>query len=243
MGHGKVIDRPISVVSSDRQALVAMFAIHAVPEPRALDVTANEGRMWRGVPVVPHRMDINPTLKERGLIDTIADFRNTPFPDRSFDVIVFDPPHICDAGENGVVGGADQWGDRFGTSNEDVQGYVSVSHLFEPFLVEAKRLLLPDTGVVFAKISDQTHSAEYQWQHCDLKDAALRVGMTPCDLFVVVQLNRGGLNDPRWKHIYHARKVHSFWMVIRNGENACCAPCAPRVERYVSGPLFAEEVA
>ena len=32
--------------------------------------------------------------------DIIADFRNIPFPDESFHLVVFDPPHLIQAGEN-----------------------------------------------------------------------------------------------------------------------------------------------
>ncbi len=32
--------------------------------------------------------------------DIIADFRNLPFPDKSFKLVVFDPPHIISKGEN-----------------------------------------------------------------------------------------------------------------------------------------------
>lgn len=38
-------------------------------------------------------LDINP--------DVIADFRNLPFPDKSFEMVIFDPPHLVRAGENG----------------------------------------------------------------------------------------------------------------------------------------------
>lgn len=38
-------------------------------------------------------LDINP--------DVIADFRSLPFPDKSFEMVIFDPPHLVRAGENG----------------------------------------------------------------------------------------------------------------------------------------------
>ncbi|MEK8099140.1 class I SAM-dependent methyltransferase [Morganella morganii] len=38
-------------------------------------------------------LDINP--------DVIADFRNLPFLDKSFEMVIFDPPHLVRAGENG----------------------------------------------------------------------------------------------------------------------------------------------
>jgi len=32
--------------------------------------------------------------------DIVADFRNIPFPDNTFHLVVFDPPHLIQAGEN-----------------------------------------------------------------------------------------------------------------------------------------------
>lgn len=36
--------------------------------------------------------------------DLIADFREIPFPDESFRLVVFDPPHLCRAGESSWLG-------------------------------------------------------------------------------------------------------------------------------------------
>lgn len=33
--------------------------------------------------------------------DVVADFKNLPFQDKSFDLVVFDPPHLKSAGKNG----------------------------------------------------------------------------------------------------------------------------------------------
>lgn len=40
-----------------------------------------------------HTIDVNP--------DIIGDFRDMPFDDNEFDLVVFDPPHLIRAGENG----------------------------------------------------------------------------------------------------------------------------------------------
>lgn len=39
-----------------------------------------------------HIINVNP--------DVLADFRNMPFSDNEFDLVVFDPPHLIKAGEN-----------------------------------------------------------------------------------------------------------------------------------------------
>lgn len=35
--------------------------------------------------------------------DIVADFRNMPFPDNEFDLVVFDPPHLKYAGPNSIM--------------------------------------------------------------------------------------------------------------------------------------------
>lgn len=74
----------------DKQVLDVLIDLHAVKSPRILDVTFNRGVMWKGSGYVPTRMDIDPRFE----IDVVADFRTIPFEDESWDVIVFDPPHL-----------------------------------------------------------------------------------------------------------------------------------------------------
>ena len=49
---------------------------------RQLDTTLSDGRT----------LNINP--------DVVADFRNMPFEDESFYMVIFDPPHLVNAGDN-----------------------------------------------------------------------------------------------------------------------------------------------
>lgn len=208
------------MVGRDQDALTALLSLHACPEPRILDVTHNRGRMWQGLPYTPHRLDRDPELHAQGFTDTVADFRQLPFGPWSWDVLVFDPPHISEAGHTGLVGGkaGANWSDRYGTLAEGFSG-ASVSGCFAPFLAEAARVLAPN-GVVLVKIADQVHRAAYQWQHVDLIMAARKAGFTACDLIVKVSRAQAGLIDPKWKHVWHVRQVHCFWIVLRNGK-AC----------------------
>lgn len=227
-----------SVAVTDQDALRTLLAIHAVPDARILDVTHNVGRIWRGLPYQVHRSDSDPHLHADGHTDTVADFRALPFDDGSWDVLVFDPPHITDAGD-GIVG-EEQWGGRFGTRGDGLRA-VSVDHLFEPFLLEARRVLARETGIVLAKIADQVHSGRYQFQHVALIEAARSLGFTACDLMLRLAYSRGGLVDPRWRRIYHVRGVHSYWLVLRNG-TSCMAPHAPSVVRSETANMFAGEL-
>ena len=80
------------LLGKDCEAILVLLELHApAVNPRILDCTYNEGKMWKGIiEHQPHRMDINPEFP----IDTVGDFTAMPFPNGSFDVIVFDPPHL-----------------------------------------------------------------------------------------------------------------------------------------------------
>ena len=56
------------------------------------DVVYMDNRELETVPCDGRTLNIKP--------DIVADFRNIPFPDNSFYLVVFDPPHLIRAGEN-----------------------------------------------------------------------------------------------------------------------------------------------
>ena len=66
------------------------------PPQRILDATVNKGRFWVGSsrPVVG--MDIDPRHEP----DVVGDCTDMPFADRSFDVVVYDPPHVPNQGRD-----------------------------------------------------------------------------------------------------------------------------------------------
>jgi hypothetical protein len=93
------------------------------------------------------------------------------FPPASFDVVVFDPPHVNDAGA-GIVGGA-SWATTYGTHADALRGASSIAPLFGPLLEAARAVLEPTTGVVLATIADQVHTGARQWQPFEFRLAAL----------------------------------------------------------------------
>jgi hypothetical protein len=207
-GNATVEARPVSVCESDQEALVTLIGIHAQPRPRIIDVTHNDGSMWVGTAFAPHRVDVDPVFKDMGLVDVTADCRDLPCDDETFDVLVFDPPHITDPGEDSIMG------QRYGR----LQG-PNISELFEPFLREARRVLAPN-GIILAKICDMVHGGQYQWQHVDLVIEAEEQGFTACDLMLRVSMQRAGL-DSGWNRVLHVRNVHAYWLVLRRGEDNC----------------------
>lgn len=219
--------RPLSVVGTDQEALQALLSLHACPEPRILDVTHNRGRMWARLPYKPHRSDRDPALFEEGFTDTVADFRALPFEAGSFDVIVFDPPHIDHAFGQNLSG---DWSERYGLHDEEYRDQgILIADLFQPFMAEAHRVLVPETGLVLAKIADSIHSQRSQWQHIDLIQAGKDHGLTACDLMIRVSWSRGSMIDPRWRRVCHVRTVHTYWLCFRNG-TLCVSPTAQQAD-------------
>jgi hypothetical protein len=204
--------RPLSVLrGEDNEALELLIPVHwRSSDPRILDATYNKGVMWKGTAYQPHRMDINAELT----LDTVADFMAMPFVAGSFDVIVFDPPHLPTASASANSSGIERA--QYGlTANGHGREGDNVAGMFEPFLLEAKRVLV-DGGIVLAKIADITHNHRYQWQQVDFVNAVRRVGMTPCDLLVKWPGSGGNLKSSKWVNVYHLRRCHSYWIVVRN---------------------------
>lgn len=74
-------------------------------------------------------IDVNP--------DIIADCRNTPFPDNTFDLIIFDPPHLRWVGENSWMG------HKYGRLPEEWRTF------FKDAMDELIRVLKPGGTLIF----------------------------------------------------------------------------------------------
>lgn len=196
-------DRPQSVQGTDQGALAALLSVHAAPSPRVLDCTYSRGSMWRGFkadPALGHQVCAD--LADIEGLDVRADFTALPFIPLSFDVIVFDPPHIADGGANGMMTR------RYGTAGAG----RAMRDWFGPFLTEACRVLQPG-GVVLAKIADGIHGGTYQWEHVAFLEAVRDVGMEAVDCVIRVRTNT--VNDPKWRRVLHMRRAHVYWIAAR----------------------------
>lgn len=204
--------RPKSVVlGRDRDVIPQLIDMHALSQPAILDVCHNKGVMWKGSTYRVITMDIDPQFGT----EYIADFRALPFPDDSFDVIAFDPPHLPAAAASENSSGI--YRRKYGlTGDGDYRQGDNVSPAFGPFLLEAKRVLR-ENGIVIAKIADLVHNHRYQWQHVDFVNAAIAVGLTPCDVIVKVDPVGSNLASSKWKHVRHFRRAHCYWLVVRKG--------------------------
>jgi Methylase involved in ubiquinone/menaquinone biosynthesis len=64
--------------------------------------------------------------------DVIGDFRHIPYPDNTFKLAVFDPPHLIRAGENSWM--AKKYGKLGGQWKDDInQGFDECMRVLQPF--------------------------------------------------------------------------------------------------------------
>ena len=81
----------------DSELIDKMLAFYPRRKPKdILDATVNGGRFWRGLKWHVIGMDIDPKHKP----DVVGDNTNMPFDNFSFDVVVYDPPHIPNQGKD-----------------------------------------------------------------------------------------------------------------------------------------------
>lgn len=81
--------------------------------------------------------------------DLVADFRNMPFPDCSFKMVVFDPPHLINAGDNSWLAA------KYGRLNR-ITWKQDLSMGFN----ECLRVLQPDGVLIFKWNEDQVNVAD-----------------------------------------------------------------------------------
>jgi SAM-dependent methyltransferase len=86
------------------------------------------------------KLEINP--------DVVADFRNMPFEDDSFYLVVFDPPHLLKAGENSWL--AKKYGKLDQSWRDDIAKGFS----------ECMRVLKPNGSLIFKWNEDQIKLSE-----------------------------------------------------------------------------------
>ncbi len=223
----------------DNQILPRLIALHAPPHSplKICDVTSNRGYMWQGTGYTPLRCDIDPDQHP----DIVADCRALPFAAGSFDVIVFDPPHVPRNTMHTLErGSSSEFARNYGIGTLPANDTHGVSKLFAPFLAEAARVLCRG-GIVLAKLADGVMWG-YQWHHVDFIQAARQApGLTPCDQHVKVRMSPGTPQPSNHPLQHHCRAAHSYWIVVRKGN--CDGPGLARPVSPMTLPMFDEDVA
>ncbi len=191
---GVVADRPSSIwEGNDRDFLqwAVPFYWREGGEPDVLDINYGRGLFWRGTPSPTVSLDHSTPANIR------ADNRYLPFQCGTFDIVVYDPPHMDD--NHGIT----------------LARYASGVPEIGTVLPEVSRVLRAG-GLLLSKITDAVHAQYSHWPHVELMAQSPCYGLVVCDL--IIKTRAAALIDPKWKNAYHARKRHCFWIVCRKGK-------------------------
>lgn len=163
------------------------------PDARtALDPTFGEGAFWKNGTHLD--LTAHDSLEERAP-NGVVDFRNLPYIDQQFDLVVFDPPHIADAGADSIMG------QRYGTYSSDELLRVIWTGTREAWRVARLGIIV--------KVTDGVHGQEYVEESAAVRMAAGR----PYD--IVYQTREASLPDPKWGEQLSAYNNGSTYLIFR----------------------------
>lgn len=188
----------------DNELLERMIPFYHSDNPSIIDCNWGGGRFWKNSKRKVFGCDIDEKLKPH----LVCNNKSLPFANSSFDVAIYDPPHLVVPSRNRYA--------EFGIGTVKVpQGVYTVSPDFQPFLIEGFRIL-KHNGIVLAKIQDVVNNHRSQWEHINFIRSAENVGFCACDM--IVKIRKGPMISPLWNKAHHARKRHVYWIVLRKGK-------------------------
>lgn len=169
---------------------------------RTLDPTYGFGTFWqRWRPATLIASDLDP-VKSPGLV---ADVRALPFPDRSFDAVVFDGPYKLNGTPTDAAGSDGRYGVH------EVTNWRDRMSLLVDGLVECARVL--GGGYLLVKCQDQVCSGKVRWQTDVLTDAAGICGLGKVDRLDLLSYRP----QPGGRSQVHARRNSSTLLVFKRG--------------------------
>jgi ubiquinone/menaquinone biosynthesis C-methylase UbiE len=186
--------------------------LYLKPGMKVADVTYGAGRFWKKA--TPNDLGIelfaSDLIPEEEFVEKY-DFTKLPYGDKTFDVVVFDPPYMHG---QGTGKGVKESISKVYKSNES--GSSSWSHkktlqLYAAGMREAARIVKPG-GMIFVKCQDEIESGKQQWTHVELLEIAASLGLKTHDLFVLVFPGKPALRQAKQ---LHARKNHSYLLALR----------------------------
>lgn len=168
------------------------------PDARTvLDVTFGSGNFWSAahpVGVVVTGMDRNPARARH----VCADFTRLPFKAGAFDVTIFDPPYITDAGKDSVMRA------RFGS-------FASVADLKAAVTAGAAESWRVSRLGVLVKIQDYKHASQLVRMSRWVEDAI------PADLYDFMHLRSSSkIIDGKWGPQLSLYTAHSTFLAFRH---------------------------
>lgn len=171
-----------------------------------LDCTYSTGSFWKNLKEPKIKSDIEPVVE--GVLEYNSE--NLPFEDGSMKSTMYDPPFV-------IVGktfkenkkGSSVIAKRF-------SGFGTFEELKSNYYKSLKELyrITEDKGIVVMKCQDQVSGGKNYFSHILIMAMAEQIGFYNKDLFILTSKVRMTSMGGRWKKQQHARKYHSYFIVL-----------------------------
>ena len=199
-------------VQGNDRVFPAILGLYVKPGNKVADVTYGQGVFWRNIP--PESYDLLATD-----IQTGTDCRNLPYEDGAIDCVVLDPPYMHSPGgtAHSTQGAFEKHYRNNGAGGQTKRKYHEA--VLDLYLAAGKEALrvLRDRGIFIVKCQDEVCSNRQRFTHVELLVEYTKMGFVAEDLFVTIRKNRPGVS--RTVRQVHARKNHSYFLVLWKSEN------------------------
>lgn len=198
-------DSIIKSVSYDQEEIIKWVIKLYCPDGIQLDPTYSKGNFYKNIPDPEFKYDLKPCVD--GVVQ--ANCCKLPHANSSVNSIMFDPPFLCGTvgkGKRGVIKS------RFGYYKTP----ESLWSMYLTALIEFMRILKPN-GVLIFKCQDMVSSSLQYISHVEIHNMAVKAGLYPKDLFILLAKNR--LISPNQRNQQHSRKYHSYFLVFIKQES------------------------
>jgi tRNA G10 N-methylase Trm11 len=178
--------------------LKEVSALYFKPGMKISDVTFGKGNFW-------NKIDVTKFQFYPSDIMTGIDFRSLPYEDRTFDVIVLDPPYVHNDGSYKI--GATY-------NNHLIEGHFStVLELYQKGIAEAYRVLKP-RGMLLVKCQDIVEYRQQRWAHIEIFNLAKALNFYAKDLFILHQDTIPMVRIKPGFPQHHGRRNHSYLWIF-----------------------------
>ena len=190
-----------SIQNSDRDVLVAIKQLYLGEQNFDLDPCYSTGKFYEDLERPFNKMDKTPSDDEVIQNDIM---NGIPYKDNSIKSIVFDPPFMF--GTHG------QTKNNIMTKRFTMfDSWVELESMYKKSLQEFYRILIKG-GIVAFKCQDYTDSRT-TLTHCFVHNWAIEIGFKVEDLFIMAFKGGRVWNSNLTQK--HARKYHSYWLVLK----------------------------
>jgi len=166
------------------------------------DVTYGKGVFWNKINLSKYNFFPSDIIS---CPNSPYDFKDLPYKDATFDVVVFDPPYTHNPG-NLIV-------DKNYQNASTTKGFyhLDIMEMYKEGMQEGFRILKTN-GTMWIKCKDEVESSIQRWGHVEIYEMALEIGLYAKDLFILTQSSKPIIQHKNQKH---ARKNHSFLWIFQ----------------------------